>query len=574
MPNKWETIQPDFPMPSPRKFQAEALSVVYWALENDNFDNIVIQAPTGIGKSAIAMTLQSQFKSAYLLTTSLGLTKQYDDDYGHLMKEVKGRDNFDCWVRSGTARGAPCSTKISGPCKHKLSKSLGGEPCPYYAQRYDAEDSRLTLSNPAYLFRAINGYTGFSKREFAIIDEAHDLEGFIHDLLEVRVSEKQWIELFGKGATFPSHLTPNDWRIEMNECLEVSKSILKSLEDDLGLTTNEKQVENAKETVSKIQTAVDILSEPSNVHISFDNNKWGKYLILKPIRVRDYAGEMLNDISNKRVMLSATILDIEQFLHGLGLENQKTLYVNITESPFPQENFNVHYVPCGSMSWAKRKHSIPKQVKAIASIMKHFPNKRGVILPHSHEIRKQIVESLKSMGFGDRILTHDSNAKARDEVLNEFMTSKRDDLVLISTYVTQGFDFKGKLAEWLVICKVPYLPTNDPVIAERMSQDEQAWRKLYEDTPNCPYQPPTKYSGDLCGAGFTCPAPCQKWYNLQTALSIVQGAGRVVRTPDDVGHLFILDGAWQRFARNNSSLLPSWFKNNVRDAPNWLKRQL
>ena len=83
LPDLREKVRPDFPMPSFRKYQSEALSVAYWALENDDFQNIVIQAPTGIGKSAIAMTIQSQFQSAYLLTPSLGLTEQYKADYGH-----------------------------------------------------------------------------------------------------------------------------------------------------------------------------------------------------------------------------------------------------------------------------------------------------------------------------------------------------------------------------------------------------------------------------------------------------------------------------------------------------------
>ena len=573
LPDLREKVRPDFPMPSFRKFQAEALSVAYWALENDDFHNIVIQAPTGIGKSAIAMTIQSQFKSAYLLTPSLGLTEQYKADYGHRLEEVRGRSNFDCWVRSGTAKGAPCWTRTNGSCKHSKRKEDGGDPCPYYEQRFAAEDASLTLSNPAYLFRAVRGYTNFEQREFAIIDEAHDMEGFIHDLLEVRLSAKEWTTVFGKGR-FPNHLTPKDWRAEIKERIEVAREVLSKAEADLNITKSEKEVERIKEAVSKMETALEVLVQPNNVHISFENSRWGEFLIIKPIRVRNYAAEILESVAERRIFLSATVLDIDTFLHGLGLEDQRTLYINITKSPFPKENFNVHYVPCGSMSWGKRKHTIPKQVKALDAILKRYPNKRGVILPHSHAIRKEVVDGLIAAGHGDRIRTHDSNARARDEVLNDFFTSERDDLVLISTYVGQGFDFKGKLAEFLCILKVPYLPTKDPVIAERMMQDELAWRQVHEATPSCPYEPPSKYSGELCGAGFTCPAPCQKWYQLQTALSIVQGAGRVVRSPDDVGHLFILDGGWARFARTSGHLLPSWFKDNVQEAPRWLKRKL
>ena len=77
LPDRWDDIRRDFPMPAPRAFQREVLSVIYYAMEKDNFDNIVVQAPTGIGKSAIAMTVQNRFKSGYLLTPSLGLTEQY-----------------------------------------------------------------------------------------------------------------------------------------------------------------------------------------------------------------------------------------------------------------------------------------------------------------------------------------------------------------------------------------------------------------------------------------------------------------------------------------------------------------
>ncbi len=48
--------------------------------------------------------------------------------------------------------------------------------------------------------------------------------------------------------------------------------------------------------------------------------------------------------------------------------------------------------------------------------------------------------------------------------------------------------------------------------------------------------------------------------------------GGGVRTPDDVGHIFILDRAWDRFLKNHGMLLPSWFKTAVREQPNWLKK--
>ena len=117
LPDLWDEVAPLFPMKEPRAMQGEALSVIKWALDNDNFDNIVVQAPTGIGKSAIAMTVQGMHGSAYLLTPSLGLTDQYRQDYAKQVREVRGRSNFPCWVKEGTAEGAPCWVK-KRQCPH------------------------------------------------------------------------------------------------------------------------------------------------------------------------------------------------------------------------------------------------------------------------------------------------------------------------------------------------------------------------------------------------------------------------------------------------------------------------
>ena len=563
LPDLWEDIQPDFPMPSPRTYQAEVLSVIKWALDNDEFDNIVVQAPTGIGKSAIAMTMQKWFQSAYLLTPTLGLTQQYRRDYGSMMKEVKGRANFPCWVRNGNAANAPCWTS-RGACPH----TKRDDPCPYYEQKFAAADSRLTLSNPAYLFRVIQSDTLFDQRDFAIIDEAHNMEPFLLDLFEVRITLQDYQTVFGSRANFPMLYHPADWVEPLTEMKKTAEFGIAAAED----SGDENALDKFRALLDKTSVAIELLKNPNQVVVENESDKGGRYLKIKPIRVRKIAAERLEQISRKRIFLSATILDIDTFLNNLGLDSQRTLYVNITRSPFPAEIFNIHISPCGSMSYAKRAKSLPRQINAIAAIMERFPHKRGVILPHSHAIRTEIVESLRERGYGDRVITHGSDSKGREAALREFFENPADDLVLISTYVGEGFDFKGRLAEWLVICKIPYLPIKgDAVIEMRMQEDEHEWRAKHEGSPKCPYEPPSKYSNGLCGS-FSCPAPCKAWYRLQTALKLVQGAGRIIRSPTDRGHLFILDGSWERFARQNMHLFPAWFRNGITDCPVWLKR--
>ncbi len=562
LPDLWNEVKPLFPMKDPRPMQGEALSVVKWAIDNDHFDNIVVQAPTGIGKSAIAMTVQGMHSNGYLLTPSLGLTDQYRTDYGSKLSEVRGRSNFECWARQGTADGAPCY-KGKKRCKHTEE----ADPCPYYAQKFIARSHRLTLSNPSYLFRVAQGDDQFEKRSLLMVDEAHKLESFFMDLLEVRITMDDWILAFGGNLNMPHHYHPQDWLPDIEA---MDRSCSKGLD---GIDPDDPTMEDHRESLTRLQQKTKdllrLLKIPTNVVSEIKPD----LAIFKPVRVGHWVPRYLDRLGEQRLFLSATILDIESFLSSLGIENQRTLYVNITESPFPQENTKIHYAPCGPMSWGKRKHTIPKQVKAIARMMEFYSEERGVILPHSHAIREEIVQGLIAAGYGDRLLTHGSNATERGEVLRTFMTDFSKPYVLISTYVNEGFDFHGRLAEWLVLVKVPYLYTPDPQIAQRMESDEHLWRSEHEGTEKCPYEPPSGYSGDLCGS-WTCAKPCQSWYNTQTALRMVQMAGRIVRTPEDVGAIYILDRGWDRFLRMNGHLLPSWFKRALTGPPGWLKRAL
>jgi len=56
------------------------------------------------------------------------------------------------------------------------------------------------------------------------------------------------------------------------------------------------------------------------------------------------------------------------------------------------------------------------------------------------------------------------------------------------------------------------------------------------------------------------------WYNLQTAIGLIQGSGRSVRTATDIAPTYILDAAspnWLMIARSNR-LLPEYFCDAIR----------
>ena len=60
-----------------------------------SFKYVILEAPTGTGKSWIASTLALWKKNVTILTSQKGLQDQYESDFP-FVKTVRGRDNYDC----------------------------------------------------------------------------------------------------------------------------------------------------------------------------------------------------------------------------------------------------------------------------------------------------------------------------------------------------------------------------------------------------------------------------------------------------------------------------------------------
>jgi len=214
--------RPFFPHSGFRKYQAEVISMGWEILHDPNIDNIIIQAPTGIGKSAIAKTLSGE--NAYFLSPLLGLTKQYTDEFPEMV-EVKGRRNFPCLIASGTASEAAC-TRRNANCKHMTEK----EACGYYEQKFKARDAGITISNPAYLFRLQMSDATFDARPIGIFDEAHKIEASLMDIVERTLTTSEFHMLTGKSL--PVHDNEALWATEIGAAIMSSEKKLDNALDD------------------------------------------------------------------------------------------------------------------------------------------------------------------------------------------------------------------------------------------------------------------------------------------------------------------------------------------------------
>jgi ATP-dependent DNA helicase DinG len=110
---------------------------------NSGYKYIILEAPTGFGKSAVGIAVAKTLGSSYVCTATKDLQTQYARDFPFL-KLAKGKNNFPCKVKEDFVMvnkykcgGCPDGTTSEckhiscdyGPCLH--DESMEGTNCRY-----------------------------------------------------------------------------------------------------------------------------------------------------------------------------------------------------------------------------------------------------------------------------------------------------------------------------------------------------------------------------------------------------------------------------------------------------------
>jgi Rad3-related DNA helicase len=528
-----EEIIEKFPFQSPREGQLEIISEIVDAIER-GYSNIILEAGTGTGKSAVATTLARIYQPAYILTMTKQLQSQYAAEFGYPL--VKGRGNFLCQNESleyncdqGTCQTIPSTQKFV--CDYGISKSpfdgemrafqdafgtpiyfRSNERCRYWDQKAVAVESPITLMNYDYALLELNYVKHFGKRHLMVLDEAHNIENKLMQRLEVNLYNRR-LEREIKKKIPPSMMKyhdPQEWIL-----------FVESLYDDyqdINLKTIPKRsadrVNRMKMNLSELSRNME--NNPENWVV--DTSPGG--VSFKPLRINTYAGDRLFNHADIRLFMSATILDKDLFCQWLGIEPDETYYMEI-KSIFPQSSRPVHLKLVGNMSQRLIKRTAPKTIPILEKIINHHEKEKGLIHTHNYKCQQYIMKHLKN----PRLMGH--NPKNREQVLNRFEHSK-DKRVLVSPSMSEGVDLPYEKCQFQVIYKIPFPYLGDPQINQRKQLD-----------------PP--------------------WYAYKTIMTLLQAYGRGMRAEDDYCETYILDGNFRMLLRNPlyRNLVPSFFKEAI-----------
>ena len=534
-----------FPYKSIREQQEIAIDFALNAFLNEGKRFVVIEAGTGVGKSAIGLTVARYLSSnmpnaaglfepgSYFLTTQKLLQEQYTQDFGGFsgpMKSIKSSTNYTCNFNKKTSCGESLRALKTAEKGSRFWKS-----CTFNCVYRNAKESFLKspegVTNFPY-FLAETQYSGkLTPRQVLVVDEAHNVDSQLSKFIEITISNRFCKSFL--NFEIPKSLTAAKYVkwIEEKYVPTIAgklKHLEKMLEKYVGLSEKIKSGEFASiakkfeimdKHICKVRRFLNLYNSENWVmnEIAADGRS-GRKIEFKPIDISPFAHEHLYNFGEVVVFMSATILNKDAFAESVGIPKDKAAFISLA-SPFPVENRPVMYSGIGRMSSKTIDETLPKMVEAVKAILAQHKSEKGIIHCHSYKVANYLKRNVKST----RLLIH--NSENRDAVLGKHKRAKKP-TVLLSPSMTEGVDLKGDLSRFQVICKVPYPYLGDKLVRKKMNK----WKW---------------------------------WYPLQTAKTIVQATGRSVRSEKDTAVTYILDSDFEMFYNRNKAMFPESFRESL-----------
>lgn len=540
-----DKIDEAFPLDEYRPGQKEAIQAILDAFETHDF--VLLEAPTGSGKSAIGFTLMQLFEKSFYLAPQKFLMNQLSVDFGvsgkcigkhSPMIELKGRSNYECDFYHTVLKDHDydCSdaehAKFSelsnryidcscGECKRKSKSKLeycsSNGICQYFNQLASAKSSKCCLMNyHSFLYQMMT--TAFDPRDLLILDEAHCTESVLMGFIELSISDRYFQS---ERISFPQLETAEKYikyfeEIKLRELMENKRRIALAMDDF-------KEYDNWNNMVRNYDYLVN--SDLNNWVCQWEEVKSGmsRKIIIRPIFIDGFAKRYLFGYASKTLMMSATLLSKKVICDSLGIEDAKFLKL---PNLFPLKNRPIVFRPSGSMAYKSKSETMPKMIEDINAICNKHKDVRGIIHTHSFDIAEKIVKGCDPSVSERFVYQKDVEfSNNKDKVLAKHL--ERHNSIIVAPAMHEGLDLAGDLGVFQFILKVPYPSLMDPQIKARMEIS-------------------------------------QLYYNWLTMCKLIQSCGRIIRHKDDYGVTYVLDADFKSFYDRSGGLMPKWFKDAIK----------
>lgn len=470
-------------------------------IKNSSKKVIILSAPTGVGKSLIAMMCGNYiaYHTNYICTTKV-LQNQLRDDFGEAFV-MKGRSNYKCdkfWTKDNDITAGDCVGKCMDVKKGIIN-------CEYETAKDNMFQSKYRVLNTAYWLCETNYVGKLSGEKLVVIDEADRLDGETVNFIGLVISKD---DIYKYRLKAPTHMTKvESWKTWGKKTYEIM---------DRKYPGGMRKDERDKEVVRGYRFKFKIMSFNKMVDETwiFEKTKFGSW-VFKPIWINKELGqEYIWKHANKFILMSAT----PPMPSSIGLSNNEVDLIEV-ESSYPVENRWVYYNGVVDMSY-KNRNNHRNVIKHVEAIMNKHKDHKGIIHTCSYKLRDMVLYEAKNSG---RFITHDS--KNKEEKMKEFLNSRERNSIFLSPSSERGISLDGDKGRFCIWLKVPNANLGDKQIAAR------AYSRPFGN----------------------------EWYSRNTMQTIVQGCGRVVRSYDDWGYSYILDSQFSKIKQ----YCPEWFLKSL-----------
>jgi len=251
-------------------------------------------------------------------------------------------------------------------------------------------------------------------------------------------------------------------------------------------------------------------------------------LVESPLDVREALREQMELANKAWIFTSATLGDdarLSWFTESAGLDDADTLRVG---SPFDYPAHARLYVPNAFPKPNEPGH--PAAVAALAARCARALGGRTFVLTTTLRALQTIGEGLRAAfdAEGDSIQVLLQGSAPKRQLLQQFLAQPRSVLVGSQSF-WEGIDVPGDALQCVMIDKLPFPPPNDPLVEARVKRLENEGRNPFSD-----------------------------YFVAEAAVSLKQGAGRLIRSETDRGLLVVCDPrmAGMNYGRRLREALP------------------
>jgi len=546
-----------------RKGQKETIIEIIQTYLNKTHNVMILDCPTGSGKSMIAMCAAWIFnqidKKCYILSSDLSLQRQYENDvkkfnlnYG----SICGVDNYLCADNNEKNSLGTCRIRNKPP-----KRMYCYNECPYFMARDHASKTSTSLLNYAYWLISQNYVNQhidepfFSPRQITFCDEGHKLLDIVQNHYSPKF-DKKTIEKIQKLTEFfavykvKDHIldftnikgnigklfktenqdTLHEILLEIENSFESYRSSWELLKDKVSKEYPHddppKEWREAlrlcdwlKDLHCKIEDYNDIVGKTSTRNI-VKNPTSEDELTFNCLEESYMMNKYFHQWTGFTVLMSATFADPNNYLKSIALNTAK--YIKM-DSNFSFEKSPIYFYNKRRMTYNQIEANLPWLYQKLDEILEKHKHESGIIHTASYDLAMKIYEHIPKR-HRRRILVYNGTEEKR-EVLN--LLKKNKNKVLLGPSLRTGLSLDNEWARFAIIAKIPYPSLSDKFIIAKLKMSSE-------------------------------------WYREKTIIEILQSVGRTVRNESDYCITYILDACLGDLIHQQRLSFPKEFLDRIK----------